>query len=97
MRAEAEPMKNRNRTEIEPTSLDADTLRMLNFIISIFTEKSAFHGKYKANPNEILKEYRKNVRHQMTHGIVEENGRWSDITLQNVSLLACKVVACLSK
>ncbi|CAG8632337.1 488_t:CDS:2 [Acaulospora colombiana] len=78
---------------------NADTLCILNFIIDnieIFTTKSVFHGTNSENAIEIFKEYKKDVRHKMAHGIVNENGRWSDLALQNVSLLACKVVECLN-
>ncbi len=90
----------RQRPKVNKDFGNADTLCMLNFIIEnikIFTTTSVFHGTNSANAIEIFKEYKKNVRHKMAHGIVNENGRWSDLALQNVSFLACKVVECLSK
>nr|CAG8639632.1 505_t:CDS:2 [Entrophospora candida] len=85
-----------------PVSTDfsnADLLCMLNFIIeniNIFLKKSVFHGQYKANPVELLTNFKKNVRNKLAHGIViNEKGRWSDHALQHVAILACEVIICL--
>jgi hypothetical protein len=74
---------------------------MLNFIIEnikIFSTKSLFHGRHKANPAELLKDFKKNVRNKVAHGIVI-NGkvRWCDHSLQDVSILACEVIVCLGR
>ncbi|CAG8456750.1 4733_t:CDS:2 [Dentiscutata heterogama] len=80
---------------------DADLLCMINFIIEniklfVKQKKPLFHGRYKANPAELLSNFKKNVRNKMAHGIVvDEKGRWSDHELQHISLLACEVVICL--
>ena len=78
---------------------DADVLCMLKFIIEnvkIFLKESAFHGSYKSNPIELLKDFTKDVRHKNAHGIVENNkGRWCDLALQRVVHLTCEVVSCL--
>ncbi|UZO18737.1 uncharacterized protein OCT59_010049 [Rhizophagus irregularis] len=87
-----------------PISTDfgnADLLCMINFIIEniklfLKPKKPLFHGRYKANPTELLSNFKKNVRNKMAHGIVvDEKGRWSDHELQHVSVLACEVVICL--
>lgn len=89
-----------------PISTDfgnADLLCMINFIIEniklfLKPKKPLFHGRYKANPTELLSNFKKNVRNKMAHGIVvDEKGRWSDHELQHVSVLACEVVICLGK
>jgi len=78
---------------------DADVLCILKFIIEnvkIFLKEKAFHGSYKSNPIELLKDFKKDVRHKNAHGIVENNkGRWCDLALQRVVHLTCEVVACL--
>ena len=80
---------------------DADLLCMINFVIENvkhFSKKSLFHGKYKANPIELLRNFKNNVRNKMAHGIiVDEKGRWSDHDLQHVSILACEIVIFLGK
>ena len=64
---------------------DADVLCILKFIIEnvkIFLKEKAFHGSYKSNPIELLKDFKKDVRHKNAHGIVENNkGRWCDLAL----------------
>jgi hypothetical protein len=86
---------------ISPDFENADVLCMIKFInenISIFLNKSVFHGRYKADPTELLSSFKKNVRDKMAHGtIIDEKGRWSDLALQNVAHLACEIVACLGK
>ncbi|CAB4409323.1 unnamed protein product [Rhizophagus irregularis] len=78
---------------------DADVLCMLKFIIEnikIFLKESAFHGSHKSKPIELLKDFKKDVRHKNAHGIVENNkGRWCDLSLQRVVHLTCEVVTCL--
>jgi hypothetical protein len=80
---------------------DANLLCMINFIIEnikLFLKQRLFHGKYKANPVELLSNFKKNVRNKMVHGIVvDKKGRWSDHELQHISLLACEVIICLGK
>ena len=77
----------------------ADLLCMINFIIEniklfLKQKKPLFYGRYKANPTELLSNFKKNVRNKMAHGIVvDEKGRWSDHELQHVSVLACEVVS----
>jgi hypothetical protein len=92
-----EAFAKKQRPKIKPDFENADTLCMINFIIEnieIFTKKSAFNNE---NPLELFKDYKKSVRNKMAHGVAGENGRWSDIELQNVSLLSCKIVKCLGK
>ncbi|RHZ74076.1 hypothetical protein Glove_227g103 [Diversispora epigaea] len=85
-----------------PVSTDfsnADLLCMLNFIIeniNIFLKKSVFHGQFKANPVELLTNFKRNVRNKLAHEIViGEKGRWSDHALQHVTILACEVIICI--
>ncbi|CAB4496328.1 unnamed protein product [Rhizophagus irregularis] len=89
----------KQRPPISKDFRNADLLCMLNFIIEnikIFSKKSLFHGKYKANPTELLMNFKKNVRHKVAHGIViNGKGRWCDHSLQDVSILACEVIVCL--
>ena len=79
---------------------DADLLTMLNFImeyIDIFLKGSVFHGKYKAKPFNLFRDFKENVRHKLAHGISDEKGRWSDLALQNFAYLSCHMVACIGK
>ena len=79
---------------------DADLLTLLNFImkyIDVFLKGSIFHGKYKANPANLFRDFKENVRHKLAHGISDEKGRWSDLALQNVAYLSCHMVACIGK
>ncbi|CAB4440649.1 unnamed protein product [Rhizophagus irregularis] len=49
---------------------DADVLCMLKFIIEnikIFLKESAFHGSHKSKPIELLKDFKKDVRHKNAH------------------------------
>ena len=69
---------------------------MLKENVKIFLKGKAFHGSYKSNPIELLKDFKKDVRHKNAHGIVENNkGRWCDLALQRVVHLTCEVVVCL--
>ncbi|CAG8706412.1 5506_t:CDS:2, partial [Cetraspora pellucida] len=86
-----------------PVSTDfnnADLLCMLNFLIeniNIFLKKSVFHGRFKANPVELLTNFKMNIRNKLAHGVViNDKGRWSDHALQHVAILACEVIICLS-
>jgi len=95
-----EAFAKKQRPKIKADFENADTLCMINFIIEnidIFMKKSVFHTENKENPLEILRDYKKSVRNHMAHAIASENGRWTDIELQNVSLLSCKIVKCLGK
>lgn len=79
---------------------NADLLCLLNFIIEnvkMFSKKSLFHGQHKANPADLLTNFKKNVRHKLAHGIVSEKGRWCDHALQHVAILACEVIICLGE
>ncbi|KAF0519111.1 hypothetical protein F8M41_016631 [Gigaspora margarita] len=93
-----EGFASKQRPPINPDFSNADTLNMLNFIIEnikIF-DKSVFHGQHKSAPVNLFKNFKNNVRHKMAHGIlIDQKGRWSDHTLQNVAILACDVVTCL--
>ncbi|CAG8669199.1 13721_t:CDS:2, partial [Acaulospora morrowiae] len=94
-----ESFADKQRPPISKDFRNADLLCMLNFIlknIAIFSKKSVFHGQYKANPAELLTDFKKKVRNKLAHGIVV-NGkdRWSDHALQHVSILACEVIICL--
>ncbi|CAG8614531.1 4877_t:CDS:2, partial [Racocetra fulgida] len=59
-----------------PVSTDfnnADLLCILNFLIeniNIFLKKSVFHGRFKANPVELLTNFKMNIRNKLVHGIV---------------------------
>jgi len=96
-----ESFADKQRPPISKDFCNADLLCMLNFIlenITIFSKKSVFHGQYKANPAELLIDFKKKVRNKLAHGIVVSGkGRWSDHALQHVSILACEVIICLGK
>lgn len=79
---------------------NADLLCLLNFIIEnvkIFSENSLFHGQHKADPAELLINFKKNIRHKLAHRIVSEKGWWCNHALQHVSILEYEVIICLSK
>jgi hypothetical protein len=87
------------RSTIKIDIQKADVHCMLNYItlnIEIFMQESAFHGKHKDNPTKLLKDFAKNVRHKIAHGIVDDDrGRWCDFALRQVVDLTCEVVSCL--
>ncbi|CAG8778377.1 17149_t:CDS:2 [Gigaspora margarita] len=74
---------------------------MLNFMIEnikIFLKNAVFHGQFKANPVELLTNFKKDVRNKVAHRIVVDGkGRWSDHALQNVAILACEVIICFGR
>ncbi|RUP50174.1 hypothetical protein BC936DRAFT_140079 [Jimgerdemannia flammicorona] len=88
---------DKSRPKIKPDFANADTLSMLNFIIAYKDNyKTSFQGENKENAIEILTNYKKNVRNQMAHGVLQgTEGRWNDYMLQLVAIQTCEVTVCL--
>ncbi|CAG8744735.1 9617_t:CDS:2, partial [Racocetra fulgida] len=74
---------SKQRPPVNTDFSNADLLCMLNFMIEnikIFLKNAVFHGQFKANPVELLTNFKKNVRNKVAHGIVvdEKGGNYEE-------------------